>query len=352
MENIENAAVANVAGSGTSVKVIGLLSGGVDSALATRIMKKLGFDIIALNFMSPFCNCTHKDHGCKNEAKRLADELGIRARLEYMGQQYIDIVRNPKFGHGKNMNPCVDCRVMIFRRAKEIMEEEGAAFIFTGEVVGQRSMSQKIDRMMIIEKEAGLAGMVVRPLSAKLLPPTLPEKKGLIDRETMLAIHGKSRKDQFRISREEFGVTDNLCSSGGCLLTDPSFAVRMKDLLAHDDSADVKDAKLLRLGRHYRVSDDLKLIVGRNEEENEKLLRMAQKKDFIFYPEDGRGPTTLVKGKLDRELIALVGSVTARYCDIKEDGVAKISYRMKESENAWTALCEPASEETLRKFRL
>jgi tRNA U34 2-thiouridine synthase MnmA/TrmU len=352
VENIENAAIDNIAGAGTSVKVIGLLSGGVDSALATRIMKKLGFGIIALNFMSPFCNCTHKDHGCKNEAKRLADELGIPARLEYMGQAYIDIVRNPKFGHGKNMNPCVDCRVMIFRRAKEIMEEEGAAFIFTGEVVGQRSMSQKIDRMMIIEKEAGLAGMVVRPLSAKLLPPTTPEKKGLIDRETMLAIHGKSRKDQFRISREEFGVTDNLCSSGGCLLTDPSFAVRMKDLLAHDDSADVKDARLLRLGRHYRVSDSLKLIVGRNEEENEKLLRMAEKEDFIFYPVDGRGPTTLVKGKLDRELIALAGSVTARYCDVHDDGAAKIGYRMKGSENAWTALCEPASEETLRKFRL
>lgn len=352
MKNTETAVISAGVAAGASVKVIGLLSGGVDSALATRIMKKLGFDIVALNFTSPFCNCTHKDHGCKNEAKRLADELGIRARVEFMGQGYIDIVRNPKFGHGKNMNPCVDCRVMIFRRAKEIMEEEGAAFIFTGEVVGQRAMSQKIDRMMIIEKEAGLAGMVVRPLSAKLLPPTLPEKNGLIDRESMLAIHGKSRKDQFRISKEEFGVTDNLCSSGGCLLTDPGFAVRMKDLLEHDDSADVKDARLLRIGRHYRVSDGLKLIVGRNEEENGKLLRMADNDDFIFYPLDGRGPTTLVKGKLDRELIALVGSVTARYCDIKDDGTARISYRMKGSENAWTAVCQPASEETLRKFRL
>lgn len=348
----ETAAVNNAGEPGAAVKVIGLLSGGVDSALATRIMKKLGFEIIALNFMSPFCNCTHQGHGCKNEAKRLADELGIPARVEFMGQAYIDIVRNPKFGHGKNMNPCVDCRVMIFRRAKEIMEEEGAAFIFTGEVVGQRAMSQKIDRMMLIEKEAGLAGMVVRPLSAKLLPATVPEKMGLIDRENMLAIHGKSRKEQFRIAQEDFGVTDNLCSSGGCLLTDPGFAVRMKDLLAHDDEADVKDARLLRLGRHYRFTGDIKVIVGRNESENEKLLRMAESEDFIFYPADGRGPTTLVKGKLDRELIALVGSVTARYCDIKDDGAAKISYRMKGSENAWTALCEPASEETLRKFRL
>ncbi|MBI4667548.1 MAG: hypothetical protein HY751_14190 [Nitrospinae bacterium] len=338
-------------GAGTAVKAVGLVSGGLDSTLAARIMKKLGFEVTVLNFMSPFCTCTRKDHGCKNEAKRLAEELNMPVRVEFMGQEYIDLVRNPKHGYGKNINPCVDCRILIFRRAKEVMEEIGAAFIFTGEVVGQRMMSQKFDRLRQIEKEAGLSGLVVRPLSAKLLPPTKPELDGVIDRELMLDIHGRSRKEQVRIAKEEFGMTENLCSSGGCLLTDPHFADRMRDLLDHDASAGVKDARLLRMGRHFRLSAGCKVIVGRDEEENEKLMRMAGDEDFLFYSAEGRGPLTVVKGGLDREVIGMAGRITARYCDTR-DKETKINYRKKGGESAWTVLCAAADDETLKSLRV
>ncbi|MBI5815411.1 MAG: hypothetical protein HZB29_07350 [Nitrospinae bacterium] len=343
---------ASVAGAGVKVKAIGLLSGGLDSNLATRIMQRLGFDVTALNFMSPFCTCTRKDHGCKNEAKRLAEELGIPVRVEFMGKEYIGLVRNPKFGYGKNINPCVDCRIMIFRRAKQIMEETGAAFIFTGEVAGQRMMSQKIDRMRMIEKEAGLDGLVVRPLCAKLLPPTVPELNGTLDREQMLAIHGRSRKEQVRIAKEEFGMTDNLCSSGGCLLTDQHFANRMRDLLDNDVEAGVKDARLLRLGRHFRVSPEVKLVVGRDEEENKRLMRMAGDEDFIFYAAEVNGPLAVAKGKLSRESIGVIGGVTARYCDAKDAPSVKIEYKKKKEAAAWTIEAAPADEESLSRMRL
>ncbi len=335
-----------------AVKTISLLSGGLDSVLATRIMQKLGFHVVVLNFTSPFCTCTKKSSGCKNEAKRLADELGMKARVEFLGEEYIDIVRSPKFGYGKNMNPCVDCRIMIFKRAKEVMEEEGAAFIFTGEVVGQRNKSQKIAQMNIIDRESGLIGMVVRPLSAKLLPPTIAETKGLIDREKMLDIQGKSRKEQIRIARDDYGMTENLCSSGGCLLTDPHFSGKMRDLVTNDLSAGVKDARLLRTGRHFRLSGELKLIVGRDEGENALLERMAAPDDFIFYPKDIPGPMALAKGKLSREAMEIIGGITARYCDTVNGDPVKIEYRQKENGGAFNLLAYPTMHETIEEMRV
>ncbi len=335
-----------------AVKVIGLLSGGLDSTLATRIMQKLGFDIVALNFSSPFCTCTTKSHGCKNEAKRLGDELGIRVRVEFMGTDYLDMLRSPQFGYGSGMNPCIDCRIMVFKRAKEIMIEEGAEFIFTGEVSGQRPMSQKRDRMRMIEKQAGLEGLVVRPLSAKLLEPTIPEKNGIIDREKMLEIHGRSRKEQIRIAKDEFGMTENLCSSGGCLLTDQHFAGRIRDLIDYDESPGVKDARLLRVGRHFRLSEESKLIVGRNHDENEQLEKMAGAKDFLFYPMDVKGPLAIFRGVLSGESRDLAGSVTARYSEKSNGDPIKIKYHKKNEDESWSVDSEPANEELLDRIRI
>ncbi len=337
-----------------AVKALGLLSGGLDSALATRIMISLGFEVTALNFSSPFCTCTRQDHGCKNEAKRLSDELGIEARVEFMGKEYIEIVRNPRFGYGKNMNPCIDCRIMIFRRAKEVMEEIGAAFIFTGEVVGQRPMSQKIDRMALIDREAGLQGYVVRPLSAKLLKPTIPEKDGLIDREKMLDIRGRSRKEQIRIAKDDYGMTENLCSSGGCLLTDPHFADRMRDLLDNDDTASVKDARFLRIGRHFRISENLKVIVSRDEGENDKLEKLAGPDDFLFYPahEDVRGPLSVAKGSFGNGDLDDIFSLVARYCKGINGDSVKIEYRRKKGGGAWAGSATPAPEKQINSWRI
>jgi tRNA U34 2-thiouridine synthase MnmA/TrmU len=334
------------------VKAIGLLSGGLDSTLATRIMEKLGFDIVALNFMSPFCTCTNQGHGCRNEAKRLADELGIPARVEFMGAEYLKIVQNPKHGYGSGMNPCIDCRILTFKRAKEIMIEEGAAFVFTGEVIGQRPMSQQRDRMTMIEKEAGLVGMIVRPLCAKLMEPSIPEQTGIVDREKMLDIHGRSRKEQIKIAKEEFGMTENLCSSGGCLLTDPQFAHKMRDLVDHLAVPTVKDARFLRLGRHFRVTDDAKLIVGRNHEENQKIERMAASDEFLFYPAVVNGPLALLKGTLSREAVEIAASITARYCKSEEGADVLISYRTKESNAPFTVTATVVDEKALETARI
>lgn len=337
-----------------AVKAIGMLSGGLDSTLATRIMVKLGFEVIALNFMSPFCTCTRTDHGCKNEAKRLADELGIPARVEFMGPEFLGIIKNPKFGYGKNMNPCIDCRVMTFSRAREIMEEEGAAFIFTGEVVGQRPMSQgNTDKMLLIEKEAGLKGRIVRPLCAQLMPPTIPELEGIINRDEMLAIHGRSRKEQIKLAKEEFGMEDNLCSSGGCLLTDPHFSQKVKDLVEHDTGAmGVKDARLLRMGRHFRINDEAKLVVGRDEVENERLERVGRDDEFIFYPTEINGPLALLKGKLSRTAAETAAGIVARYCSRKGAEAVTIGYRKKGDETLFTITVEPAGEEALAGMRV
>lgn len=336
------------------VKALGLLSGGMDSALATRIMISLGFDVVALNFSSPFCTCTRKDHGCKNEAVRLGEELGIEVRVEFMGQEYIDMVRSPKYGYGKNLNPCIDCRIMIFKRAKEVMEEIGAAFIFTGEVVGQRPMSQNKNTMVLIEKQSGLTGKVVKPLCAKLLPPTEAELNGIIDRDKMLAIHGRSRKEQIRVFKEEFGVTENLCSSGGCLLTDSQFSGRMRDLLDHDDTANVKDARFLRLGRHFRISDDLKLIVGRDEAENDRLERMAGGDDFFFHPadDDVKGPLCVAQGSFGKEHLSDIGQIVARYCKGSNGAPIKIEYRRKSGSGAWSYMAHPAPEDQIEQWRV
>lgn len=343
---------------GKNRKAIGLLSGGLDSTLATRIMKKLGFSIVAVNFTSPFCTCTTKSHGCKNEAQRLSEELGIPARIEFMGKEYLDLIKNPKFGYGRGMNPCVDCRIMVFRRAREIMIEEGASFIFTGEVLGQRPMSQKGDRMKLIEKEAGLQGMVVRPLSAKIMAPTIPEKEGIIDREKMLAIQGRSRKEQIRLAKEEFGMTENLCSSGGCLLSDRLFAGRVKDMLDHcgpdtgGASATVKDARLLRLGRHFRISDDSKLVVGRDEDENDRLSRMAANGDFMFYPTTIHGPLAVLKGKLDKKTVEKASAITARYCSGGNGKPVDITYRQKGADTLWKVTTPRAEEEFIASARI
>jgi len=279
------------------IKTLGLLSGGLDSTIAVKIMVKLGYDVTVLNFMSPFCNCTKKSDGCKSAAHKVATELGVRIKTLFMGDDYLQMLRTPKYGVGKGMNPCVDCRIMMFRQAKVVMEEMGAAFIFTGEVVGQRPMSQVRNRLYQIEKESGLKGMIVRPLCAAILEPTIPEKEGLIKRGEMLAISGRSRKPQMELGRE-IGIADeNLCSSGGCLLTDMNFAPKVKDLLDHSESPGVKDARILRVGRHFRIADNCKVVVGRDEKENEKLERMAMEGSTLIRVKEFAGPCVVVIGE-------------------------------------------------------
>ncbi|MCX7771062.1 MAG: hypothetical protein N2202_08285, partial [Proteobacteria bacterium] len=275
------------------MKAIGLLSGGLDSTLAIKLVKDQGIDVIALNFTSPFCTCTSKNSGCSSAVKS-AKDLGIPLRVVSKGLDYFKIVENPKFGYGSNMNPCIDCRVYIFKKAKEIMEQEGASFLISGEVVGQRPMSQKRHTLRLIEKEAGVEDILLRPLSAKLLPPTLPERMGWVDREKLLAISGRGRGEQIRIAKES--SIDYPCPAGGCLLTDKFIANRVRDLFKFKKEYTLEDIKLLKIGRHIRVSEDLKVIVGRDESECIKLQNAFNPdRDLIIYCVEPKGPALLVK---------------------------------------------------------
>ncbi len=300
------------------IKTLGLLSGGLDSTIAVKLMIQLGYDVTVLNFMSPFCNCTKKQDSCKSAAHQLASELGLEIKTMFMGEEYIQMLRAPRFGYGQGLNPCLDCRIMMFSQAKIAMEEIGAKFIFTGEVLSQRPMSQMRNRLHQIENESGLKGLIVRPLSAALLEPTIPEKNGWIDRNEMLSISGRSRKPQIEIGREMGMKEEEFCSSGGCMLTDRHFSVRMKDLLSHTENTSVSDTKLLRVGRHFRISDTCKVVVGRDEGENEKLKRMASDDDSFLWVKDYRGPCVIVRGDYENGLTTLAGSIAVRYSDAPE----------------------------------
>jgi len=273
------------------VKAIALLSGGLDSTLAVRLVLDQGIEVEALNFVTPFCQCNRKG---RCEALHVAEQFGIPCKTIAVTDEFFDVIRHPRHGYGSGMNPCLDCRILMFTKARQRMEEIGADFVFTGEVVGERPMSQRRDAMRIIARESGLDGRLLRPLSAKLLPLTIPETEGLIDRDKLLDIHGRSRKPQMALA-EEYGINDYPCPAGGCLLTDPGFARRMRDLVRYDPGFGLNGVQLLKVGRHFRLSPDAKAVVGRNQEENQRIASLARPDDVLFEVQDWGSPITLLQ---------------------------------------------------------
>jgi tRNA-uridine 2-sulfurtransferase len=309
------------------MKAIILLSGGLDSTLAAELMSREGLELLAVNFKTPFCLCDrHSSNlGCGSNALRVAEAIGIDLKIINATKDFLEVLKKPAHGYGANMNPCIDCRILFFRRSRELMEEVGASFIITGEVLGQRPMSQFRRQMNIIEREAGLAGLVVRPLSAKLLAPTIPEKNGWISRERMLDIAGRSRKPQMALAMD-LGINDYPCAAGGCLLTDPEFANRIRDLINYDE-LDMQNIDLLKAGRYFRLSPSAKLIVGRNELENKMLSMLAKESDYVFGPATINGPIAVGKGSFTADLLEVACRIVARYSDRDGEIDADISYK-------------------------
>ena len=298
-------------------KVVALLSGGLDSQLAVKMMQKQGFEVSAVAIKTPFCDFDC-GRGCGFEIRERADTLGVNLKTVYLGDDYIEMLKNPKHGFGSGMNPCIDCRAMMFQAAKKHMEEIGADFIISGEVLGQRPMSQHGPALKTIEKESGLEGKIVRPLSAALLPPTDPEKTGLIKRENLGMIKGRSRKPQLQLARE-FEIENPPNAGGGCLLTDPAFAIRAKDLFKHTETPTTNDIDLLKIGRHFRFDQNVKLIVGRNKDENEVMKALALPDDVLLEAQDHVGPVSLLRGKDLKRFEELAAAITLRYSDAPKD---------------------------------
>ncbi len=292
-------------------KAILLLSGGLDSTLAGKLLLEMGIEVEAINFVSPFCRCTPRSLGCP-AGKWAAEQLGITVRVLACGPDYLEVVKHPRFGRGKRMNPCLDCRIYMFSRARTYMAERGADFVATGEVLGERPMSQHRQAMALIERESGLEGLIVRPLSAQLLPPSLPEKGGLVDRARLQAIRGRCRRPQMQLA-DELGIKDYLCPAGGCLLTDPEFSARFRDLLEHEPDFGMDDVHLLQLGRHFRLPSGTKVVVGRKQEENDAIERAAQPDDVLLVPMNVPGPSVLCRRSSLASDLALAAGLLAAY---------------------------------------
>ena len=295
-----------------SCSAIALLSGGLDSSLAVKMMIDQGIAVTAIHFTSPFCNCTSKKAGCKHQAVKVAHEFGVPIRVIHKGMDYMRIVENPPHGYGRGLNPCIDCRIYMLKKVKEMMAASQSSFVITGEVLGQRPMSQHRVAIRKIEKESGLEGLILRPLSARYFSPTIPEQEGIVDREKLLAFSGRSRKPQIDLAGR-LGVKDYPCPAGGCLLTDPVIAARLRDLFAHVSDYDLVDLHLLKIGRHFRLQPGLKIILGRNQLENEQLQTLTRPGSLLFKPFDFRGPTCLATGNGNNEAERMIGEIIARY---------------------------------------
>lgn len=334
-----------------TVKAVALVSGGLDSTLATKLIQEQGIEIIALNFKTPFCLCDrHGASGCVNYSRRVAEALGIELRTMNITDEFFKILAHPKHGYGSQMNPCIDCRILKFSQAKEFMPSIGASFIITGEVLGQRPMSQHRKALKIIDKESGLEGLVLRPLSAKLLEETIPERNSWVSRERLLNFNGRSRKPQMDLARE-FNIKDYPCPAGGCLLTDPAFAKRIKDLIKYG-SLDLNSVELLKVGRHLRLNENARLIVGRNEKENARLENLAQEKDLLFWPVDIAGPIALGRGNFSEALIRFCCSVTLRYSDLNGHLHSRIAYRRIPDSEEKVLDVAPIPESQMEKLRI
>jgi tRNA U34 2-thiouridine synthase MnmA/TrmU len=329
-------------------KVVALLSGGLDSQLAVRMMQEQGFDVSAVAIKTPFCDFDC-GRGCGFEIRERADDLNVNLKTVYLGDEYIEMLKHPKHGIGAGFNPCVDCRSMMFEAAKKHMDEIGAEFIISGEVLGQRPMSQHAPALRTIEKDTGLLGKIVRPLSAGLLPETDPEKEGLIKREDLGMIKGRTRKAQLEMAKK-YGIENPPNAGGGCLLTDPAFGLRAKDLFEHIENPTINDIDLLKIGRHLRLDEETKLVVGRNKDENEMIKAIALPDDVLFEARDYMGPVSILRGKNAEKHIPFASSVTLRYSDAPKDEqnyVRVIKDKVKDE-----VIANSAKEEDYIKFRI
>ncbi len=323
------------------IKALVLFSGGLDSILTTKILERQGIDVTALTFTSYFFDSV--------QAEKSARENGLKLRVEDITPEHFRIIRKPKFGYGVGMNPCIDCHLLMLKAAKYIMQKDKYDFLATGEVLGQRPMSQNIRALELIEREAGLVGKILRPLSARVLPETEMEKyprakllgkilKPLVDRSRLYEISGRSRKDQMELAKK-FGIKNYPTPAGGCILTDKEYSKKLRELLEKIEKPKPSDIELLRIGRHFWVhpvrkaeslepelSSWVRIILGRNHEENLKLKKIAEKSDILLELEDIPGPLALVRGESGEGAMEFAKEKIIKYAKKVKIRKAKFSF--------------------------
>jgi tRNA U34 2-thiouridine synthase MnmA/TrmU len=287
------------------VRALGLCSGGLDSILSALILRKQGIAVEWVSFETPFFS--------PEKARQASRNTGIPITVKNITTTYLKMLKNPPCGYGKYMNPCMDCHALMFRLAGNIMKENGFDFLFSGEVLGQRPMSQNAQSLRYVEKQSGFDGYILRPLSAKKLPETIPEKEGLVNRDLLFDISGRSRKPQIKLA-EEFGIADYPSPAGGCLLTDKGYSARLKDLFDHQETFTEEELHLLKHGRHLRLNQETKIIVGRAQKDNENIEKYYNRaEDTIFEVIKFPGPIVLMPHGGRKEIMILAASICAGY---------------------------------------
>ncbi|MCK4904670.1 tRNA 4-thiouridine(8) synthase ThiI [bacterium] len=323
------------------MKAIALISGGLDSVLAAKVISEQGIEVIGVTFITPFSG-----DGTSQRVKLLAKILNIDLRLLDISAEFFKMLKFPKHGYGKNLNPCIDCRMLELRQAHQLMKELGASFVVTGEVLGQRPMSQNRQSIELIERESGMEGLIVRALCAKLFSPSIPEKEGWINREELLDIEGRSRKKQYKLAGK-YNISGYGAPAGGCLLTDSGFSLKVKNLMK-SNMLDTDFINLMKTGRYFSLSDSFKLVVGRDHKENLKLLQLAKEGDIIFEPAS-KGPVAIGRGKRENAGLEIASRIVAYYC---KNGPANINVKIFPEDKEETINAEKISGEEILKYRV
>jgi len=295
---------------------LGLCSGGLDSILAGLVLRKQGIDVEWISFETPFFS--------SEKARNASRITGIPLTVQNITQQYLPMLKNPNCGYGRWMNPCLDCHSLMFRLAGDMMTAKGFHFLFSGEVLGQRPMSQTKPSLRYVEKNSGRDGYILRPLSAKNLPETFMEREGRVDRGQLYGFSGRGRKNQIRLAAE-FGLTDYPAPAGGCLLTDRGYTSRLKDLFEHQKETTEAALHLLKFGRHFRLTNGTKLIVGRTQKDNEQILKYHDPhKDTVVEIQSIPGPVLLIPSGTDRDTRYLAASVCTGYSKAPKEASAAV----------------------------
>lgn len=289
----------------SNIRALSLLSGGLDSTLTIKILQEQGIEVTGVGFVSYFFNT--------QASQKAASQLGVDFKEINFSNEHLAMVKNPRYGRGRAMNPCIDCHILMLKKAKQLMEEEGYSFVATGEVLGQRPMSQNKRALELVANQSGLDGYLVRPLSARLLKSSLPEEKKWLDRERLLAISGRSRKEQIILAKK-YKIKEYPSPAGGCLLTEKEYGEKLKRMLDFWEDAEGEDIKLLKAGRHFWVEDDL-IAVGRNQRDNQLIKDLSQSGDILIEPEEFKGPTVLIRSKdvISEKAIEKAGVLIVKY---------------------------------------
>nr|MBF0222582.1 thiamine biosynthesis protein [Desulfobulbaceae bacterium] len=292
-----------------TTKALALFSGGLDSILACRVMALQGIEVLAVKFVSPFFD---RHLLGSDYCQKIDEKYEINVQLVDISDDYIQLLRSPAHGFGKHFNPCLDCKIFMMSRAREMMQAAGASFLISGEVVGQRPMSQRRDALRLVERDSGCDGILLRPLCAKKLEPTNAELAGLVDREELYDINGRSRSGQIALAKE-FGVTDYPTPAGGCMLTDPVVGQRIKLFYAEHENISASDIQHITVGRQFQLPGGGWLALGHKESENILMEGNVQPQDVQLRLEDRPGPLAVLRFETSKDDIEIAASLVARY---------------------------------------